>query len=186
MLLKLSVIFNISIGDFGIFNKNNFVRFCYNRHLIKKKKIMKIAQKYFSAVTVIEKAKWLPLFFMRLILAYGFYGPATMKWKNINDIADWFGTLGIPAPHFNAYLAAGTEALGVVLLVLGLATRAIAIPLMITMLVAIKTVHLANGFEAGENGFEIPLYYLIMLFTLFVFGPGKLSVDQILKNYFNK
>lgn len=147
---------------------------------------MNIAKKYFSTVTVFEKAKWLPLFFMRLILAYGFYNPAKMKWGDINSVAEWFGSLGIPAPHFNAYLAAGAEALGVMLLVLGLATRAIVIPLMITMMVAIKTVHLANGFEAVENGFEIPLYYLIMLFTLFVFGPGKLSVDQILKNYFNK
>lgn len=52
------------------------------------------------------------------------------------------------------------------------------------MLVAIKIVHWANGFEAGENGFEIPLYYLIMLFTLFVFGPGRLSLDHLIKKKF--
>jgi len=49
------------------------------------------------------------------------------------------------------------------------------------MLVAIKTVHLANGFEAGSNGYEIPLYYIIMLITLVVYGPGKISIDRIIK-----
>jgi hypothetical protein len=34
-------------------------------------------------------------------------------------------------------------------------------PLIITMIVAIVTVYWENGFEAGENGFEIPLYYII-------------------------
>jgi putative oxidoreductase len=86
-------------------------------------------------------------------------------------------------PAFNAYMAAGTESLGVLLLFLGLGTRIITIPLMVVMLVAIFTVHLANGFEAGSNGYEIPLYYLIMLFTLLVFGPGKISLDHLSKKF---
>lgn len=49
------------------------------------------------------------------------------------------------------------------------------------MIVAIATVHIGNGFEAGENGFEIPLYYILMLLTLFTFGAGKYSLDQFLK-----
>lgn len=147
---------------------------------------MSIKSKYFSVVAGIEKAEFLPLLLIRLVLAYGFYGTATMKWKNINSVAEWFGSIGIPAPHLNAYLAAGMEALGVVLLILGLGTRLIVIPLIIIMLVAIKTVHWANGFEAGENGFEIPLYYIIMLLTLFVFGPGKLSLDKLLERKQNK
>ena len=48
------------------------------------------------------------------------------------------------------------------------------------MLVAIRTVHWANGFAAGSNGYEIPLYYLLMLLTVFVFGPGRLSLDHAL------
>ena len=143
---------------------------------------MNITDKYFSATAGVEKAKFLPLLLMRLLIAYGFYGPASMKWNDINSIAEWFESLGIPLPYLNAYLAAGTETLGVLLLVLGLGTRIITIPLIITMLVAIKTVHWENGFEAGENGFEIPLYYIIMLLTLFIYGPGKLSLDKLIKN----
>jgi len=39
-------------------------------------------------------------------------------------------------------------------------------------------VHWGHGYAAGDNGFEIPLYYMLMLVALFVFGPGKLSLDQ--------
>ncbi len=127
-----------------------------------------------------NKLNDLPLLFIRLILAYGFFNPAMMKLKNINSIAEWFGSIGIPFPTLNAYLATGTEVLGVILLTLGLFTRLISIPLIITMIVAIVTVHLESGFEAGNNGFEIPLYYIIMLFTLVVYGSGKISLDHLL------
>jgi len=126
------------------------------------------------------KLKDLPLLFTRLVLAYGFYNPAMMKLKDITSIAEWFGSIGIPFPTLNVYLATGTEVLGVILLTLGLFTRLISIPLIITMIVAIVTVHGENGFEAGENGFEIPLYYIIMLFTLVVYGSGKISLDHVL------
>ena len=57
----------------------------------------------------------------------------------------------------------------------------ISIPLMFTMVVAIVTVHLGNGFEAGNNGYEIPLYYLLMLFALLVNGSGKISLDHLIE-----
>ena len=95
---------------------------------------------------------------IRLVLAYGFFSPAMMKWKNMSDIAEWFGSIGIPMPTLNAYLAASTEMAIVVLLPLGLLTRFITIPGIVTMIVAIVTVHLENGFEASANGYEIPLY----------------------------
>ncbi|GAB4448602.1 MAG: DoxX family protein [Bacteroidia bacterium] len=128
----------------------------------------------------------LALLATRLILAYGFYGPAKMKWESIEDVASWFADLGIPLPTLNAYMSASFEMLGVILLALGLFTRWISIPLMFIMLVAIKTAHWENGFEAGNNGFEIPLYYLIMLFTLLAFGGGKISVDEWIKAKWEK
>jgi len=129
-----------------------------------------------------EKIKDLPLLFLRLALAYGFWSPATTKWKDINAIGEWFASMEMPLPLLNAYLAAGTEIVGVFLLILGFGTRLISIPLMITMLVAIFMVHGANGFGAGNNGYEIPLYYLLMLFTLTVYGSGKISIDHLIRN----
>ncbi len=109
-----------------------------------------------------------------------------MKWGNINGIAEWFGNMGIPMPTLNAYMAAATEMGAVILLPLGLATRIISIPLMVTMIVAIVTVHLGNGFESGSNGFEIPLYYFLMLFALLVNGAGKFSLDHLISKNLNK
>jgi len=127
-----------------------------------------------------QKSQDLALLLLRLVLAYGFFGPAMMKWQNMTAIGDWFKSLGYPAPYLNAYMAGTVELLGVVLLVLGLGTRFITLLLIFVMFIAITTVHLSHGFEAGNNGFEIPLYYAVMLFTLFAFGPGKYSLERFL------
>lgn len=120
------------------------------------------------------------LLLARLTIAYGFYNPAMQKWSDISSVADWFGTLGIPFPTLNAYLAASTELTGVVLLTLGLFTRLISLPLIVIMVVAITTVHISHGFSAGDNGFEIPLYYMLFLAIFASFGAGKFSLDHLL------
>ena len=119
------------------------------------------------------------LILFRLVLAYGFYGPATMKVKNLEGVAEWFGSMSYPFPMVSAILAMTTEVLGVILLTLGLGTRIIALPMMFIMVVAIFTTHISNGFAAGDNGFEIPLYYFLMLMALVVFGSGKYSLDHL-------
>jgi putative oxidoreductase len=129
----------------------------------------------------LEFLKDLPLLLIRLTLAYGFYTPAMNKWSDIESVAGWFESMGYPLPSFNAYMAASTEIAGVVLLALGFASRLISIPLIIIMFVAIITVHGGNGFEASGNGFEIPLYYLVMLITIVVYGPGKLSIEGLIR-----
>ncbi len=136
-------------------------------------------------LNLLTKLKDLPPLFFRLILAYGFFSPALAKVKNISAIAEWFSSMNIPLPLLNAYLATITEITGVILLTLGLATRLISFPLIFVMLVAIFTVHLEHGFEAGKNGFEIPLYYIIMLVSLIISGPGKFSLDYFIFKKFN-
>jgi len=139
-----------------------------------------------NIINYLEKLKDLPPLLFRIVLAYGFYGPAMMKLKNFNGIVEWFSGMGMPLPKLNAILATGTETAGFVLIFLGLATRLISIPLMVVMIVAITTVHLGNGFEAGNNGFEIPIYYLFMLFSLLITGPGKISLDASVTKFYNK
>jgi len=143
---------------------------------------MKAIKKLRSFGSGFNKLESLPLLLLRLVLAYGFFNPAKMKLSNLSGIAEWFEGMGYPLPAISAFLAAITEGLGVILLLLGLGTRLISLPLMFVMFVAIFTVHVGNGFEAGNNGFEIPLYYLLMLFTLFILGSGKFSLDYILGN----
>ncbi len=135
---------------------------------------------YTTSKNILSNGQSVSLFLARLAVAYGFYEPATMKWADIGAIAEWFGSMGIPFPTLNAYMAASTEALGVVLLTLGLFTRLISIPLIVVMIVAIVTVHLPHGFSAGDNGFEIPLYYMLFLALFASLGAGKLSLDYLL------
>lgn len=65
---------------------------------------------------------------------------------------EWFASIGIPFPALNAFLAGWTEVLGAVLLLAGLATRWIALPLMCTMIVAMASVHWQNGWLAIAEG----------------------------------
>lgn len=129
---------------------------------------------------ILNKLQSVSLLLIRLILAYGFYEPAMNKWKDIGAVAGWFESMGLPFPTLQAYLAASTELAGVVLLSLGFFTRLISMPLMVVMSVAITLVHLGNGFSSANNGFEIPLYYFLMLFVLLAHGAGKFSVDAFI------
>ena len=135
---------------------------------------------YSPTKNILSNGQSLSLLLARLAIAYGFYEPAIRKWSDIGSIATWFESIGIPLPSLNAYMAASTELLGVILLTLGLFTRLISIPLIIVMIVAITTVHLVHGFAAGNNGFEIPLYYMLFLAIFASFGAGKFSLDYLL------
>lgn len=135
---------------------------------------------YLEFSRVGEYLRSVALLLARLVVAYGFYEPAMMKWSDISAVAQWFGSMGIPLPTLNAYMAATTEITGVVLLTLGLLTRLISIPLIVVMIVAIVTVHLPNGFQAGQNGFEIPLYYMLFLLIFLSHGAGRFSLDRVI------
>ena len=89
---------------------------------------------------------------LRLYLVPVFWMAGTQKISGIDSTIEWFGNpdwgLGLPFPTVMAYLAAYTEAIGALLLLIGLATRWISIPLMITMVVAALAVHWDNGWAA--------------------------------------
>lgn len=138
-----------------------------------------------TVIKVFSSFQGLSLLLVRLVLAYGFYGPAVQKLSNFDSIVMWFGDMHFPYPWVQAFLAATTESLGVIALALGLGTRFFSFALMIVMLVAILAVHGIETFEAAKNGFEIPLYYFLMLSVLMSFGPGKFSMDEtFLRKYF--
>ncbi len=77
------------------------------------------------------------------------------------SVVSWFGNadwgLGLPAPEVLAFLAGWTEFLGGWLLLLGLLTRLVAVPLMATMVVAAATAHWENGWHAlPETKLTVP------------------------------
>jgi putative oxidoreductase len=89
---------------------------------------------------------------LRLYLAPVFWMAGTSKLADIESTATWFGNpdwgLGLPYPTVLAWLAASSEVVGAILLVLGLAVRWISIPLMLTMVVAMILVHWQYGWQA--------------------------------------
>ncbi len=122
----------------------------------------------------------IPALLFRLLLAYGFYGPFMMKAGDISGFSEYLAGMHYPVPMFSAWIAMICEGLGVLFLFFGFATRIITLPLMFMMVVAIITVHWDNGYGCANNGFAIPLNFLLMLFSLFITGPGKVSIDGIL------
>lgn len=92
-----------------------------------------------------------PLLF-RLYLAPVFLTAGLTKLAAFDSTVAWFGNadwgLGLPFPWLLAFLATATEIIGGFLLLFGLATRYIAVPLMVTMLVAIFAVHWSDGWFA--------------------------------------
>ncbi len=89
---------------------------------------------------------------LRLYLAPVFWVAGANKISGFENTVAWFGNpdwgLGMPFPTLMATLATATEVVGAMLLLVGLAVRWVSIPLMITMLVAMGTVHLKHGWQA--------------------------------------
>src|SRR5688572_10072258 len=82
---------------------------------------------------------WLPPAVARLTVGLIFLQAGLGKLKDLGTVTEYFTQLGLPAPAFQAALAATTEFVCGALLLIGLATRFAAVPLMITMAVALRT-----------------------------------------------
>lgn len=116
------------------------------------KNLYNIFRKYATSI------KDIPLLGIRLILANVFWTAGMEKWNNMEGTIWWFeNSLGIPFPTLNAYLAASSELIGAVLILLGFATRLISIPLTFVLFIAMITVHYSNGWLAiaSSNSTEV-------------------------------
>lgn len=125
-------------------------------------------------------AGWLPQLLTRVFVGYFFLETGWGKVHNLAAMTERFQEWGIPAPAFNAALSGYTELIGGALLIVGLATRLISVPLLINMVVAIVTVKLKKV-EGANDFFELdePLYGLAFLWLIYS-GAGALSLDALL------
>lgn len=107
---------------------------------------------YQSTITQSQKLSGLAPLLLRLYLAPVLLQAGWNKYQHFDSTVAWFANtdwgLGLPAPALLAALAIAAETLGAVFLLLGLFTRLVSIPLLITMLVAIFAVHWPNGWLA--------------------------------------
>ncbi|ENX34176.1 hypothetical protein F889_02840 [Acinetobacter colistiniresistens] len=120
--------------------------------MIMKNIIYSLTQHYQNMCTVLKHADGIAALVLRCYLVPIFWMAGTNKLMHFQDTVEWFGNsdwgLALPFPYLMATLATSTELAGAILLALGLFTRLISILLIITMLVAIFTVHLPNGWQA--------------------------------------
>lgn len=85
--------------------------------------------------------------------------------------AQYFESIGLPA--FLAYIVFALEAIGGVLLVLGIQTRAVALGL-IPILVGATWAHIGNGwvFSNANGGWEYPLYLIVISVAVALQAPA--------------
>jgi putative oxidoreductase len=115
---------------------------------------------------------------------WSFFLTGKGKLMNLDKTAEFFGGLGIPAPKLNAIVAASTECTGGLLLLLGLASRLVSVPLIFTMCVAYATAdrEALHAIFSDTDKFTgaTPFLFLLACLIVFAFGPGELSLDYLL------
>jgi putative oxidoreductase len=118
---------------------------------------------------------------VRLYWGWQFMQTGWAKLTNIGKVIHFFTALGIPAPALNAYFVSGLEFGGGILLVLGLGSRLIALPLVIDMIVAYVLADREALFSIISNPDKFtgaaPYTFLVASLLVLIFGPGKLSID---------
>ena len=115
------------------------------------------------------------------------YGHLTHVQKTVEAFKGW----GVPLPELNVYISGTTELVGGALLVLGLATRLMSVPLVFNFLVAFATAsrdtlrqlfagpHRLDGYDSFINDSAFPM--LILALIMIAFGPGGVSVDRLIR-----
>ena len=120
---------------------------------------------------------------LRLLLAYEYWDSGISKFNGENWFADIQGAFPFPfnliPADLNWQLATYSELIGAVALLVGLGTRFFSFTLIVVTVVAWAAVHAGNGYNVCDNGWKLPLFYLVLFLPLALGGAGKLSLDHL-------
>jgi putative oxidoreductase len=128
----------------------------------------------------------------RLVMGQAFHQTGSGKIENFANTVSFFTELGIPMPEANAFFVSRLEFWGGLLLLVGLATRLVALGLASTMVVALLTADRASFLEAlrgtGDAGLTdvVPFVYLLFLGWLVLAGPGVVSLDALVARWLDR
>ena len=125
---------------------------------------------------------------LRLYFFWQLFQTGQGKLSNIAKIIHFFRDLHIPAPTVNAYFVSSLECFGGLLLMIGLASRPLALMVAISMFVAYWTTEqeALTTFLSNSDNFvkAAPFPYLLTALIVLAFGPGLFSIDALLKRVF--
>ncbi|HRJ54263.1 MAG TPA: DoxX family protein [Candidatus Thiothrix moscowensis] len=126
--------------------------------------------------------KPLTLLGFRIYVAWVFFASGLTKiqsWSSTVYLFEDEYNVPLLSPEIAAYLGTAAELILPVLLALGLLTRPAALALFVFNIVAVISYPYLFTIE-GAGGFWQHVFWGAMLWTVFVFGPGKFSLDYLL------
>jgi putative oxidoreductase len=106
------------------------------------------------------------------------------KLHHLPRVAEYFSSLGLPAPGFTATFVASVEFLGGILLAVGLFSRFMGLVLSIDMLMAYimgdREALLSIFSNPGKFYAADPYTFLFAALLILIFGPGRYALDTLL------
>jgi putative oxidoreductase len=126
------------------------------------------------------------LLIFRLAWGWELFESGRAHLGNVSAMVERFQSWGVPLPHLNVYISGYTEMLGGLLLMVGLASRLISIPLFFNFCVAYLTAShdtIVNFFHQDPSNFidDAAFPFLITSILILAVGPGLISIDGFLK-----
>jgi len=136
---------------------------------------------------------------LRLMVGGVFFWEGVLKFVYVNQGVGRFTKLGMPFPVFTADFVGCLEIVGGLLLMSGLATRVIAIPFVIEMIVAMLSTKISLylgtsplplppappkfGVWAVLHEIRSDYAQIMVALYLLINGPGKWSIDALLNRW---
>ena len=122
---------------------------------------------------------------IRLYWGWQFFQTGWGKFHRLPQVVEFFASLGIPMPAFNAYFVSGLELVGGILLAIGLGGRIIALPLAFDMVIAYVTADreaLGSIFSNPGKFYNAdPFTFLMASLIVLIFGSGLFSLDALIE-----
>jgi uncharacterized membrane protein YphA (DoxX/SURF4 family) len=128
-----------------------------------------------------SRSSW-GLFFLRLVVGWVFFSEGVLKFLDPHSLGvGRFAKIGIPYPHISAPFVGVVEIVCGALLILGIRTSLVAVPLLIDISVAIATTKWPMlrhaGFWATMHESRVDLCMFFGLLSILLLGAGSFSFE---------
>jgi len=132
------------------------------------------------ALRLLRKIAWTGPLLVRLVVGFAFAHNGWGKLHSLDNVTQFFESLGIPAAGAQAAMVSTIEFAGGILLILGFGTRIVAALLVGVMTVATLTSAWPQAEHALDLANTIEVTYLVIFIWLVVHGAGAVSLDRLI------